>query len=180
MHLDMNDLTSTLDVMNDLDLDAPEAGRYVYAVVRRIVRDPDDAADVAQDALVLAHRHRAAFRGDSSYRTWLYRIATTAALGHLRKRRRSREQLAASDEPVGAGAADPGPAPDAALERREAIDRVQRAIAALGVNYRSVMQLRADDVSEAEIASRLGVTVANVKIRAFRARAQLRETLLAS
>jgi RNA polymerase sigma-70 factor (ECF subfamily) len=48
--------------------------RFVYAVARRIVSDEDAANDVAQDAMLLAYRHRDRFRGDSRYRTWLYRI----------------------------------------------------------------------------------------------------------
>lgn len=165
--------------MNDLQMDPTEARRFVYAVVRRIVRDVEDAADVAQDALMLAHRHRAAFRGDSSYRTWLYRIATTTALGHLRKRKRSREQLAAGADAIGATAPDPSPSAEHQLASREVAAIVRRAVAALDDKYRAVMVLRADELSEVEIAARLGVTVANVKIRAYRARQQLRETLAA-
>ena len=63
----------------------PAERRFVYAVARRIVRDDADADDVAQDALLLAHRYLGAFRGDAGFRTWLYRIATTTALGHLRR-----------------------------------------------------------------------------------------------
>src|SRR5512135_1123003 len=83
--------------MNDLNVkssDTVKFGRdereFVYAVARRIVNSPEAADDVTQDALLLAYRHRDAFRGDSRYRTWLYRIASTTALGFLRKRRRSR------------------------------------------------------------------------------------------
>ena len=161
--------------MNDMPMDPTEARRFVLAVVRRIVRDLEDAADVAQDALMLAHRHRAAFRGDSSYRTWLYRIATTTALGHLRKRKRSREQLASGPEPIDARAPDPAPSAEHLLASRE----VSAVVHGLDAKYRAVMLLRADDLSEVEIAERLGVTVANVKIRAYRARQQLRETLVA-
>lgn len=165
--------------MNDMPMDPTEARRFVLAVVRRIVRDLEDAADVAQDALMLAHRHRAAFRGDSSYRTWLYRIATTTALGHLRKRKRSREQLAAGPEPIDARAPDPAPSAEHQLANREVSAMVRRAVDGLDAKYRAVMLLRADDLSEVEIAERLGVTVANVKIRAYRARQQLRVSLVA-
>src|SRR5262249_26767117 len=48
---------------------------YVYAVAMKYLKDEDEAADVAQDALLNAYRHRASFRGDSRFTTWLYRVA---------------------------------------------------------------------------------------------------------
>ncbi|HWN66866.1 MAG TPA: sigma factor, partial [Haliangium sp.] len=69
---------------------------YVYAVAMKYVKDEDTAADIAQDALLLAHRHRGSFRGDSRYSTWLYRIAATTALMHLRRKRRRGLELPSS------------------------------------------------------------------------------------
>src|SRR6185503_11662173 len=66
---------------------------YVYAVAMKYLKDEEEAADVAQDALLNAFRHRASFRGDSRFTTWLYRVAATTALMHLRKKRRSRLTL---------------------------------------------------------------------------------------
>lgn len=178
--LDVNDLSFMMNDMNDSHLSPEDAGRFVSSVVRRIVRDPDAADDVAQDALLLAHRYRASFRGESSYRTWLYRIAQMSALGYLRKRRRSRELLAIEDREVGADTADPAPSPHELAETREEAAIVQRALDAMGEKYRDVLLLRARDLSESEIADHLGVTVANVKIRTHRARQQLRGALVAA
>src|SRR6266508_1266027 len=61
---------------------------YVFSVAMKYVKDEDEAADVAQEAMLLAYRHRASFRGDSRFTTWLYRVAATTALMHLRKKRR--------------------------------------------------------------------------------------------
>src|ERR1041385_5216468 len=66
---------------------------YVYAVAMKYVKDEDEAADVAQEAMLLAYRHRASFRGDSRFTTWLYRVAATTALMHLRKKRRMPKEL---------------------------------------------------------------------------------------
>src|SRR5262249_58154651 len=68
---------------------------YVYAVAMKYLKDEDEAADVAQDALLNAYRHRASFRGDSRFTTLLYRVAATTALMHLRKKRRARAALPA-------------------------------------------------------------------------------------
>ena len=176
----MNDLSVKVTVMNDLadktSTNQPVFGtaerEYVYAIARRIVGTPDAADDVAQDAMLLAYSHRDAFRGDSRYRTWLYRIAATAALGYLRKVKRSREYLAQDDATMPAPI-DPAASPEAQVAEREAAVVAEQLLAELDPKYRDVIVLRTE-LSEAETAERLGITVANVKVRAHRARAQLR------
>lgn len=149
---------------------------FIYAVARKILRDDDAASDVTQDAMLLAYRHRDQFRGASAHRTWLYRIAVTTALGYLRKQRRSREELAV-DGAVAWEPADPGPSPEDECAARELASRVDEALDAIAPPHRDVFLLRAEDRSEAEIAAECGITVANVKIRAHRARQQLRQAL---
>src|SRR6476619_6282287 len=60
---------------------------FVFGVAMKYMKDEEKAADVTQDALLLAYRHRDSFRGDSKPTTWLYRIAATTSLMHLRKDR---------------------------------------------------------------------------------------------
>jgi RNA polymerase sigma-70 factor (ECF subfamily) len=175
--VDISHARSTLTDMNVLTdnpsraLGADER-RFVYAVVRRIVGSDADAEDVAQDALLLAYRHLASFRGEARFRTWLYRIATTTALGHLRRTRRARLHVPADELRL----ADPAKTADAALAEAELDALVRRAVDALDPPYRDVLRLRAD-ANEAEAAAQLGISVANVKIRAHRARKQLRDAL---
>ncbi|MEP6860196.1 MAG: sigma-70 family RNA polymerase sigma factor [Deltaproteobacteria bacterium] len=149
---------------------------FVYSVARRIVKSPEAAEDVAQDALLLAYRHRDSFRGDSKYRTWLYRIASTTALGHLRRDRRSRESLATNDETVDREIADPSRSPETLVGDLEVAARARRVLDQLAPKYRDVVMMRTE-MTENETATRLGITVANVKIRAHRARQQLRDAL---
>ena len=67
----------------------------------KYVRNEQDAEDVTQDAMLLAHRYRDSFRGESRYSTWLYRVTATAALMFLRKQRRlSREVPASGTAPM--------------------------------------------------------------------------------
>ena len=154
-----------------------EADRsFVYAVARRIVRDDAEAEDVAQEALLLAHRHRDQYRGQASYRTWLHRIATTAALTALRRRRAARRRIDALADHIQISA-DTGTPPDLLLERARAAAQLERAVGALDEKYACVLALRLRDESEREIAETLGVTVATVKIRAFRGRNQLARLL---
>src|SRR6187549_2314413 len=79
----------------------PATREFVRAIAMRFVKNPADADDVAQDALVLAFRYRDSFRGESQYSTWLHRITQTAALMYLRKRRRYWREVpeSASDDP---------------------------------------------------------------------------------
>jgi RNA polymerase sigma-70 factor (ECF subfamily) len=159
---------------------------YVYAVAMKYLKDEEEAADVAQDALLNAFRHRASFRGDSRFTTWLYRVAATTALMHLRKKRRSRlTLLGAPVERDGEATTDPmadmvapGPSPEDAAAAHEALALAERRLDTLGDKYGSIFRMRfADGFSESEIADELQLNVATVKTRAYRARAALRDEL---
>jgi RNA polymerase sigma-70 factor (ECF subfamily) len=177
----LND-SAIMDVMNDLDektfttMFGPEERGFVYAVARRIVGSPEDAEDVTQEAMLLAYRYRDSYRGDARYRTWLHRIAWTTALGFLRRRKRSREVLAPTEAALGIQVPDRAKSPEAQIADAETSHRVLEAVAALEPKFRDVMLCRAT-ASDAETAARLGISVANVKIRAHRARKQLRPAL---
>lgn len=161
-----------MTVMNDSDR------RFVCAIARRIVGE-QDAGDVAQETLLLAHRNRERFRGDASYRTWLYRIATTAALTHLRSQRRRRLDRTVSIDDAGPLPADDRrPTPEDELVQAEQAARVRAGVEALAPAYRDVLQLRfLQDMSELEVADALAISVGNVKVRAHRARHALRGAL---
>jgi RNA polymerase sigma-70 factor (ECF subfamily) len=149
---------------------------YAKAVAMKYVRDDQDAEDVAQDAMLLAHRYRDAFRGESRYSTWLYRIAATAALMFLRRQRRHAREIPASSavDDEGTGWIERLIAPtDVRAETiaRAELDDVRRAVAALGARYPAVFWKRyGEGRTETEIARELGLTVAAVKTRAFRGR----------
>jgi RNA polymerase sigma-70 factor, ECF subfamily len=161
------------------DLDQTRA--YVRSVAMKYVRDEQDAEDVTQDAMLLAHRYRDSFRGESRYSTWLYRVTATAALMFLRKQRRLAREIPASGTLVDSGNGDEG---TPLLERQaapndlrnEVIARrdcgvVAEAVARLGAKYPAVFWKRyGEGRTETEIADELGLSVAAVKTRAFRAR----------
>ena len=172
----LNDMDD-LDVLSSNPLEFNAENRdFVRNVVRRIVRADDAIEDVTQEALLTAFRHRASFRGESKYRTWLYRVAVTSALGYLRRLRRSREQLAGS---LLRDAIDPANTPEVEVGNHEEATLANRLVMELAPKYRDVVLMRADH-SETETAEKLGITVANVKVRAHRARAQLRAALEAA
>jgi len=149
---------------------------YVRSVAMKYVRDEQDAEDVTQDAMLLAHRYRDSFRGESRYSTWLYRVTATAALMFLRKQRRLARELPASgamDEdgtPLLERQAAPADLRSEVIARRDC-GVVAEAVARLGAKYPAVFWKRyGEGRTETEIADELGLSVAAVKTRAFRAR----------
>ncbi len=149
---------------------------YVKSVAMKYVRNEQDADDVTQDAMLLAHRYRDQFRGESRYSTWLYRVTATAALMFLRRQRRISREIpsSATVDDDGAPLLERQAAPTdlrAEVIARADLDEVQRAVAALGVKYPAVFWKRyGEGRTETEIAKELGISVAAVKTRAFRSR----------
>lgn len=160
---------------------------FVFAVVMKMVKDEAEADDVAQDALLLAFRHRDSFRGQSKYSTWLYRVATTTALMHLRSRARRRREIAVSE--LGeqgscwlAALESHAPNPEQHTGSRERLAQLRQRIDQLGSKYRELLTLRwFHGCSEREVSRRLGLPLTTVKTRTFRGRRHvLSECLLAA
>ena len=156
---------------------------FVFGVAMRYMKDEEDASDVAQDAMLLAYRHRASFQGNSRYTTWLYRIAATTALMHLRKRRRT-PQMVSTDAAVDTDAPprdeprDLSASPEEATASTEALGIAASALGQLDDKYGRIFSMRfVEGLSEAEIARQLDLNVSTVKTRAYRARAYLRRQL---
>lgn len=151
--------------------------RFVFQVARRIVRDDDAAADVTQDALLLAFRYRDSFRGEATYRTWLYRITASAAITHLRRRRRRQTDRTVSLGAI-AHATAPGGNPEDQVARAEVAARTAAGLEALDARYGDVLRMRfVDGLSEQEVARALGLSLPTVKIRTHRGRRALRAAL---
>jgi len=160
---------------------------FVYGVAMRYMKDEEDANDVAQDAMLLAYRHLASFRGNSRFTTWLYRIAATTALMHLRKRRRT-PIMVSVDAPVDGedgpreelrgSASSSESTPEDISASAQALTLASAELSRMGDKYGRIFAMRfLEGYSEAEIASQLDLNVSTVKTRAYRARAQLRRRL---
>ena len=160
----------------DLEGDLENTRAYVRSVAMKYVRDEADAEDVTQDAMLLAHRYRDSFRGDARFSTWLYRVTATAALMFLRRQRRLAREMPASAtiDDEGTPLLERHAAPtDLAGEvaARADLGLVSEAVAKLGAKYPAVFWKRyGEGRTETEIAKELGLSVAAVKTRAFRAR----------
>jgi RNA polymerase sigma-70 factor (ECF subfamily) len=163
-------------------------GRYqgrLYGLAWRIVGQRQDAEDVVQQTFLSVLEHLDSFREESSFATWLLRIATNLALKVLRKRRGLPTVPLQSADPE-SYARLPHPefiaqwrdGPEALAQRAEVRHLLEQALAELDDKYRLVFVLRdLEGLSVRDTASALGLTEATVKVRLLRARLQLRERL---
>lgn len=158
----------------------------IYALAKRIVREEHDAEEVVQETFLSVVEHLPEFRENASFRTWLLRIATNAALKLLRKKR----GLPTVSLEGSGGQEDDAPlphpefiapwqeSPSDLAGRHEIRVLLDEALAALDEKHRVVFVLRdVEELSTEETAEVLGLSVANVKVRLMRARLMLRERL---
>lgn len=146
----------------------------VYTLAVRLTGNDDDASDVVQEAYVRAYRALRRFRGDSSFSTWMYRIATNCAFTLRTRRNRHRTE----ELPADLVAHDPVVDPTLAAEASSLRAAVDRALLELPQRLRAVVVLRdVYDLSHREIAERLGISESATKVRLHRARRTLRRLL---
>lgn len=157
--------------------------RMVYQLGLHLLGDPQEALDLSQEVFLRVFRTLPQFRGQSSLKTWIYRIVINQAANRRRwwHRRHKSQQIALEEHTAAHGEvaetrrlADP----DQVLEGREAARRVWAALDTLPFDQRAVIILREiDGLSYDEIADSLGVAVGTVKSRLARARRGLRTAL---
>lgn len=148
--------------------------RRVERLLSRSVRDPADVADLCQETFLAAYRALPAFRGESAFYTWLYRIAVNAAKRHHghRARQRPMESLDDDEGTFGTDAAPSDDAtPEALLASRQLALGLNAAVEALADDQRQALLLReVDGLSYDEIADLMNCPPGTVRSRIFRAR----------
>ncbi len=146
-----------------------------YNLARWLVRDPSLAEDIVQDAVLRALQYFASFRGDDDGRAWLLQIVRNAAYAAIKARR------IGTDIPLGDAEAegvmelpDPGPGPEALLARRQDLEQLDQALAAMPIALRECLVLcELERLSYKDIARVTGVPVGTVMSRLWRARRAL-------
>jgi RNA polymerase sigma-70 factor (ECF subfamily) len=139
--------------------------RSVYGIVSRMVSSPEDVDDLAQDIFVLAYKAIGRFRGDSSFSTWIHRIAVNTTIKHMKK---TKPRQAASIDDPGLGmdnilACEGVLSPSEAAEDGERKDAVRRAVEGLPEKHRVVVVLHYfEDYTCEEIAKVLNCSVGTV------------------
>jgi len=157
--------------------------KKVLALTNRMCRNASDAEEAAQEAFLAAWQGLPSFRGDASFSTWLYRLASNACVDLLRRENRHRDAAGPSlnDEELNIDVTDAAPTPQEAAERAELRSQIEAGLAALPEEYRSVLVLREiHQRSYDEIADILTLDVGTVKSRISRGRKKLRNFLVES
>jgi RNA polymerase sigma-70 factor (ECF subfamily) len=163
--------------------------RRVVSHALSMVKDPDEAMDIAQETFVRVHRYLPSFKGDSSFFTWTWRIATNLCLDAARKKGRGERlgitshgdeedardaEIEAAMDPVSAALAGPG----RRAENRELADKLQEALATLSENHRTILLLRElEGLSYEELSQTLGIRKGTVMSRLFHARLKMQRKL---
>lgn len=154
--------------------------RRLYRIARAALRDHAEAQDAMQDAYLSAYRSIGQYRGDSTLATWLSRLVLNECLGRLRRsaRRQNVFPIANSTTEVDAVATADAELPDRVLGRAQMRELLEHKLDELPQIFRIVFVLRSvEELSVEETASCLGIPVATVRSRHFRARSLLRESL---
>ena len=158
--------------------------RRAYALALGVVRHPDDALDVVQDAFIKAHKYLDKFEGNSSFYTWLYRIVMNLAIDHLRKHRRVKpvELDESTLEDGGDDSLIPrilGGNPGRALMDKEIRSRIDQALEQLSDNHRAVLVMRElEGLSYEEMAQAMDCSKGTIMSRLFHARKNMQKRLL--
>jgi RNA polymerase sigma-70 factor (ECF subfamily) len=152
--------------------------RYQHKVVKlvaRLLRDPTEAEDVAQEAFIKAYRALGSFRGDSAFYTWLYRIAVNTARNTMASRQRRpidyEADLSETEQSAVESRMRHTDTPEATVLSDEIHETVNRAVAELPEDLRTAIILReVEGLSYEEIAAAMDCPVGTVRSRIFRAR----------
>lgn len=156
----------------------------VYNLVYRLLNDPSDASDVVQEVFLKVFRNLGHFRGQSSLKTWIYRISVNEAYNHRRWFSRHRRQEVGLETEDEFGRSRPDQVMDHSRSPFElALDQethafIEEALTQINPAFRAVVVLRdMEDLSYEEIAEVLQVSLGTVKSRILRGREALRQVL---
>ena len=159
-----------LNEMDNLELDFARIIREhkgtIYTVCYMFSKDEEEVADLFQDILVNLWKGFAKFRGDSSIRTWIYRVSLNTCISADRKKKR-RGETVPLDMKINLF--------DDSAEDMKQVRMLQDRISRLGPFDRAIVLLWLENLSYEEIASIVGITVKNVSVRLFRIKEQLKK-----
>ena len=150
----------------------------IYARAFSMLRNEEEAVDLSQEAWVKGWQRLAQFQGESSFGTWMTRVVINLCLDQLRRQKRQRtESIEAMDEDSG-GVERQMPVitvnPTAGLERTELRDRIDKALAKLSYEHRTVMVLHEfEEMEYKEIAKAMDCSIGTVMSRLFYARRKM-------
>jgi RNA polymerase sigma-70 factor (ECF subfamily) len=157
----------------------------IFGLARHYTKSAVEIEDIVQETFIKAFRRLDSFQHQSTFSTWLYRIAVNTALDFLKRTGRSPvhavedPELAAAPVRGVPGSGTPIAAPDSALEKAEVARITQEVLAELPEIFRTVLVLREfEELSYQEMSVVLGISIGTVESRLFRARARFKDALI--
>jgi RNA polymerase sigma-70 factor (ECF subfamily) len=161
--------------------------RKVYSVALGMVKDKEEAMDVAQEAFVKVYKYLDHFKADSSFYTWLYRITVNICIDVVRKRGAMKGEAVEFDETlqldtaeanIGALGSRLGTNPQKSALRRELAQKIEEALQELPEKHRAILLLReVEGMSYEDLSRTLDVPKGTVMSRLFHARAKVQKLL---
>ncbi|HYE73734.1 MAG TPA: sigma-70 family RNA polymerase sigma factor [Blastocatellia bacterium] len=157
----------------------------IFSVIRRMMRDEEEARDITQETFLKIYRHFSHFRGESSLKTWIFRVAINQAHNSQRWwRRRRRDETSSLDESpnertsISAKLVSSSGTPESQAIAQERRQQLERALAGLKQDFRLAVILRdIEGLAYEEIAEILEISIGTVKSRIARGREMLRASL---
>jgi RNA polymerase sigma-70 factor (ECF subfamily) len=154
----------------------------IFGLVRHYTRSAVEVEDIVQDTFIKAFRKLSTFQHQSSFSTWLYRIAVNTSLDFLKRAGRNPVQAVEDPETLSpsieSGQTQVILPPDSRMEREEVARVTHETLEELPEIFRTVLVLREfEDLSYQEMADLLGLSIGTVESRLFRARARFKEAL---
>ena len=161
--------------------------KKIYAVALGMVKDKEEAYDIAQEAFVKVYKYLDHFKGDSSFYTWLYRITVNICIDALRRKGGMKGEAVEFDEQVALDTAEAnigalgsrlGTNPQKSALRRELAEKIQEALAQVPEKHRAILLLReVEGMSYEELSETLKIPKGTVMSRLFHARAKVQKIL---
>ena len=153
-------------------------GEMVYNLAWRLSGEPEEAADLTQEAFLKIHRHLSGFRGRSALRTWIYRVAINCCRSRYRRQRVWRSRFVLDNFDGLEGLPDRRRSPEERAIARRTSELVEEALEALPGIFREAVYLRdIEGLTYEEIAQVLGLRLGTVRSRIARGRDRLRGLL---
>jgi RNA polymerase sigma-70 factor (ECF subfamily) len=164
-------LCNDVNAFNDL---IERYKRQVFSLIYRLVQNPSDAEDLAQETFIKAFRNLSSYDTQYAFHTWLFKITHNTTIDFLRK---NKTWLVSIDEDS-IEIEDAEPSPEEHMEIALRSELVEKVLTAVPAPYREVLILRyQQEIPCAEIAMILGIPEGTVKVRLFRARGIMKQKL---
>ena len=153
--------------------------KKIYCLCLRMMGNPQDGEDAAQEAMLRIWQKMSQYRGECAFSTWVYRVASSSCMDAIRKRSRQIQPSLEDMKEQGFDPADDADTPEESVEKKERRENIQRAISSVPEQMRSVFLLRdVHGLNVEETANALQIAQGTVKSRLARAREKIAAELL--